>query len=207
MNTKTSILTALVALASGTAAMAQVYSQNVVGYVNVTVPTGFSLVANPLVAGTNTVASLIPAPPEGTVLYKFNEGTGQYIINSFDFGEWAIPAQTLLPGEGAFVKNGAAPFTVTFVGEVKQGALSNAIPAGFSVRASQVPQSGQLDTVLQFPVAEGDVVYTFNNATSQYRIHSYDFGEWSLIPVLGVGESFFVKKAAATSWNRTFSVN
>jgi len=206
MKTKTTLLTALVAFAGGASLMAQVYSVNMVGYVNLTIPNGFSMIANPLNATTNTIAQLLPAPPEGTIVYKFN-GTS-YAINSFNFGEWDVPNQTLNPGEGCFIKNtSGAPFTNTFVGEVMVGNLTNAIPSGFSIRASQVPQAGQLDTILGFPVAEGDVVYKFNPGTQNYSIHSYDFGEWSAVPTIAVGESFFVKKLAPANWTRTFTVN
>jgi hypothetical protein len=42
------------------------------------------------------------------------------------------------------------PATVTFVGEVPAGSLSNPIPKGFSIKASQVPQAGKASTDLSF---------------------------------------------------------
>jgi hypothetical protein len=185
----------------------QVFSVNAVGFVNVTVPPKFSMIANPLNAATNTIPALFAGVPDGTTIYKF-DGTS-YSVNTLDLGEWGNPAQTLVPGEGAFILNpGTTPFTVTFVGEVMQGSLSNPLPAGFSIKSSQVPQSAALDTVLQFPAADGDTVYQFSNAQNSYVIHTLDLGEWSGgVPVPAVGESFFVKKLAAGNWTRTFSVN
>jgi len=130
-----------------------------------------------------------------------------------DLGEWSAPTQTLLPGEGAFILNpGTAPFTVTFVGEVVQGprlATTISIPAGFSIKSSAWPSSGKLDTDLKFPAVDGDIVYQFSNAQNTYVIHALDLGEWSGggVPTPAVGESFFVKKVAATAWTRNFSVN
>jgi hypothetical protein len=163
------------------------------------------MIANPLNAPTNTVPALFAGVPDGTTIYKF-DGTS-YSVNALDLGEWGAPAQTLVPGEGAFILNPtAAPITVTFVGEVMQGSLSNPLPAGFSIKSSQVPQSAALDTVLGFPAADGDTVYQFSNGA--YVIHTLDLGEWSGgVPVPAVGESFFVKKVAAGNWTRTFSVN
>jgi hypothetical protein len=98
---------------------------------------------------------------------------------------------------------------VTFVGEVPTGSLSNPIPAGFSIRSSQVPQAGRLVADLGFPAAEGDTVYQFNNAANSYNSSTFDLGEWVPAgePNIKVGESFFVRKAAPATWTRTFNVN
>jgi hypothetical protein len=206
MRTKTLLLTAALSAAGLASSMAQaVYSVNAVGFVKVTVPAGFSMIANPLKAPTNTVGSLFADAPDGTTVYKY-DGTN-YSVNGKDFGEFANPTQPLEPGEGAFIQNGGTPFDVIFVGEVMQGSLSNAIPAGFSIKSSQVPQSAQLDTVLGFPAVDGDLVFRYNNATGAYQTHTYDFGAWDTAPVPNVGESFFVSKAAAANWTRTFNVN
>lgn len=204
MRTKLLLSAAVLGVAGIIAASAQVYSVNVVGYINVPVPPGFSMIANQLDSGNNTVGSLLPAPPEGTTIYKFVNGS--YIINAFEFGEWSIAGMTLNPGEGAFINNPTtAAFNALFVGEVKQGTLTTGIPAGFSIVASQVPQSAALDTVLGFPVVEGDVVYLFNNATGTYSISAFEFGEW-VAPVPKVGEAFFVNKVSAVNWVRDFTV-
>src|SRR5581483_447895 len=74
MRTKTILLSALLGLASGAAAMAQttnVYSVNAVGYINVTCPPGFTMIANQLMTTNTTLAGLIPTAPDGTGFYKF----------------------------------------------------------------------------------------------------------------------------------------
>lgn len=182
---------------------AQVYSVNAVGYVNVTFKKGFTLAANPLKAADNSVKALFASAPDGTVVYKFT-AAGTYDINTKDFGEFEKPADTLMPGEGAFVL-APSDFTVTFVGEVMQGQLKNSIPKGFSIRSSMVPQAGKLSADLGFPGADGDFVYLFRNGA--YAISGYDFGAWDNEPTPAVGEAFFVNKVAAVDWNRNFSVN
>ena len=58
MRTKTLLLTAIVGALGFTAAQAQVYSVNAVGYVNKSIPSGFSIVANPLNNGDNKVSDV-----------------------------------------------------------------------------------------------------------------------------------------------------
>jgi hypothetical protein len=208
MRTKTLLLTAALSAAGLATSLAQVYSVNAVGYINLLIPAGFSMIANQLDkgAGNNTVLNIFGTTvPEGTTIFKYTGTT--YEANTFEFGEWALAAQTLNPGEGAFIKNpGATAFTVTLVGEVPQGTLNNAVPAGFSIRSSIVPQAAALDPTLGFVPSEGDTVYQWVNATGQYKTASYEFGEW-VSPSVAVGESFFLKTAAAKTWTRTFSVN
>jgi hypothetical protein len=87
--------------------------------------------------------------------------------------------------------------------------LVNPIPAGFSLRASIVPQAGRLSADLGLAAGEGDNVYTFNRTTQGYESYGFSFGEWSPSdPNVGVAESFWYENVnAAQSWTRTFSVN
>lgn len=194
---------------AGLTAMAQVYSVNVVGYVNLTLQPGFTMIANPLDAGAgnNTVGKLLTTVPEGTILYKWTGTT--YAINSFSFGAWDVPDQSLAPGEGAFIRiPGTTAATVTFVGEVMQGTPITpavAIPQGFSMLGCQVPMEASLQ-VQEFPAVEGDIVYKWNPSAKTYSIHSFSLGEWDVAPVIAVGEGFWARKMAAVSWPRSFTV-
>jgi len=212
MRTKTLFLTAVLGIAGAVTASAQVYSVNAVGYVTVTMPKGFSMVANPLKAADSTIAKLIPTAPAGTTIYKFNPSTGAFVSATFDDLDNAwLPsgAMTLTPGEGAFV-NATAQFSNTFVGEVAQGDLKTAMPAGFSIVSSQVPQEGRVDTVLAFPAIAGATIYQYNNTTGTYVSASFDDLDNAWLPAVPspkVGESFWIKLGAASSWNRTFNIN
>ena len=217
MRTKTLLLIAVLGVASIVAAVAQttpVYSVNAVGYINVKIPKGYSMIANQLIAADSSVKALFPGVPGGTTILKFDNANNRFLPNGYDAGfeEWNDPLMTLKPGEGAFVQNSSAgEFTVTFVGEVPQGAASNMeiIHAGYSIVSSMVPQSGTLSQ-LNYTPAGGDEVYRFNNAKGQYDPYTYDagFGEWSPgEPTVNVGESFFLFKKAVGTWTRNFSVN
>jgi hypothetical protein len=212
MRTKTLFVTALLSVACIATAVAQtVYSVNAVGYVNVTLAPGFSLIANPLDGEDNTIPVLFAAVPKNTVIYKFNAETGAFIPNVKNVitGNWGDPAMTLVPGEGAFVKipDSSEPVTVTFVGEVMQGSLSLPLPAGFSIASSQVPQADNLDN-LGFPAVKQDIVYKWDGAGyAPYSVNVIT-GAWNPeVPMVEVAEAFFVKKAAAINWDREFSVN
>jgi hypothetical protein len=105
---------------------------------------------------------------------------------------------------------GTADVTVTFVGEITEGAKSNELPVGWSMKSSMIPQGGALVTALGFPVADGDGVFTYNTSKTPpgYDISNYldglgwDNGE----PVLAVGQAFFLNKATAATWTRDFTV-
>ena len=45
-----------------------IFSDNVVGYVTINVPPGYSMIANPLQAPPNTISSILPNAPEGTTI-------------------------------------------------------------------------------------------------------------------------------------------
>ena len=73
MRTKTLLLTAALTAAGVATSMAQVYSVNMVGYINQSIPQGFSMIANQLNASPdNKVTTLLPAPPASTSVFKFN---------------------------------------------------------------------------------------------------------------------------------------
>ena len=208
MRTKTLLLTAAVVAAGFTAVSAQsVYSVNAVGYVNLNIGNGFTMIANPLNTTNNTIGSLFPASfPDFSNLYKWNEVTQGFDIATYFFGSWDLPNITLNPGEGAFV-NTTTPFTLTFVGEVMQGELTNSVPSLFAIRGSKVPQSGTT-TALGLTVGDFDNLYKWNTANQGYDIYTYFFGAWSPSePTIAVGESFFLNSNAPYEWTRTFSVN
>jgi hypothetical protein len=172
MRTKT-LLIAAATLAAGLAiSMAQaVYSQNVVGYVNVPLPAsstagGFKIIANPLNGTNNTLATIIPNPPVGTKAYLYNNST---LLTVAVFGpdddnnnNWGGDAGAVVaPGKAFWIQNPGAATNLTFVGEVPQGSLTNIVPAGFSLRSSIVPQGGQLDGVppgLGYPAVVGSTI-------------------------------------------------
>jgi len=194
-------------------AYGQVYSDNVVGYINIIAPKGLSMVANPLdnKAG-NKLKDVIAKAPDGTLFHKFN-GNG-YDTTQY-FAGWDNDAITLAPGEGGFlfIPSDAADADrkITLVGEVQQKAASNnTVGNGLSVTSSKVPQAGKLGADLKFPtgaVMDGSIVYKFVNAKGDYDVFQL-FGGFDTDPQIEVAESFFILNASGASqaWNRDFIV-
>jgi hypothetical protein len=225
MRTKTILLSAILGAISGVSLMAQVYSLNAVGYINVTVPNGFSIIANQLNTTNNNVSPLLDSQlgdgnHDGCRVYKFNGSSYTGLqVDSFNSPPWDgdAPHTTMNPGEAVFFLNTTgAPFTITFVGTVLQGNLTNSIPAGFSLISSLVPQAGALDTSLGLTEVDGDRVYQFVNSAGAYQSYqgdSFNSPPWDapngapLAPTVAVGEGFFYQAGGAEAWVRNFSVN
>lgn len=183
----------------------QVLSENVLGYASVTLPPGFSMIANPLDGASNTVAELFQGWPDGTTLNKFDTRFFRLAENSVKLGKWTNPGEKLAPGEGAIFFNPTSDYRpLSFVGGVTQGQLSMPIPSGFSIRSSMVPQPGNLED-LGFPIAEGDVIHLFDRDRQKYVLHPYENGKWTEgAPILGIAESFWVAKTEPGNWKQSF---
>jgi hypothetical protein len=215
-----------------------VYSLNVVGYYNVTAPAQtLVMIANQLNTTNNAIQYVLApsnaASADGALVYKF--GGGNYTILDFDGvdtapgfpnGYWeqngnVDTTTTLAPGEGVFYRAITAS-TLTFVGEVLQGALVNTLPVNtLAQRSSMVPQQGKLTTDLGLPGEDGDLIYIFG--AGNYTIYDFDGvdtapgfpnGYWELNgnvnePTINVGQAFFFKKifgGASSTWLRNFTV-
>ena len=185
-----------------------VVSENILGYASITLPPGFSLIANPLHAQNNSVAELFKGWPDGTTLNKFDTHLFRLSENVVKEGKWARASEQLSPGEGAIFFNPTSDYrTHNFVGEVMLRNLSMPIPAGFSMRSSLVPQPGHLREDLRFPIAEGDAIHLFDRDRQQYVVYPFEGGKWqSGEPVISVAESFWVAKTSAGNWHHSLAI-
>jgi hypothetical protein len=191
-----------------------IVSVNVVGYVNLSLPPGLSLIANPLYYTNNTVAFWWPNAPDGAQVLKYLPEVG-YEVSTFDAlsGTWSNPEFEIGMGQGFFFRNTSAETIVqTFVGEVLQGTLVNPLPAGLSMEGSLVPQAGSINTVHNIPGTDGDEIRFWVNdgqGGGDYisSIFSEADGAWVPDLNLGVGQGFWIEKQQAQDWVRVFSVN
>jgi hypothetical protein len=166
MRTKTLLLAAALSAAGLASSMAQsnVYSINVVGYINVPVtkhPNALSLIANQLnAAGGNTMNNTMGTNnPQwaGCSCITFDPVGQVFITSTYNNlqGKWNPDVNPgLSPGRGTFFKNSASgngPTNITFVGEVPQGALSDRLVGGgvlfFEYRSIPTPLAGGITTV------------------------------------------------------------
>jgi hypothetical protein len=191
-----------------------IVSVNVVGYVNMSLPPGLSLIANPLYLPTNTVAALWPVAPDGAQVLKYVAETGGYDVSTYDAlgGAWSNPDVEIPIGEGFFFRNTASETIVqTFVGEVPQGTLVVHLPAGPSMKGALVPQAGSINTIHQIPGLDGDVLKLWVNDAQGgggyvSSIFSSADGGWVPDLELPVGYGFWIEKQQAQDWVRVFSV-
>ena len=192
-------------------AQSNVYSLNVVGYYNVTVAANtYTMIANQLNTTNNFLSTLIPNGPPFAQFFKFVNGA--WVTSGFDDVDlaWEPTNPSLNPGEAGLYKSPSA-VTLTFVGEVEQGALVNPLPVSQAIaRSSMVPQAGKVTTDLGFPGYPFDQVFKWTgNSWVASAFDDVDLIWEPTEPTFGVGEGFLVKKAAAstaTTWTRNFTV-
>jgi hypothetical protein len=205
--------------------MAQnVYSLNVVGYINLSLTNGLNLIANQLDAdGTltnNTIAGIFSTNmPNATRVLAFDPSSGNFqsSLYSASSQKWSGNATVqgfinsyLAPGKGVFVQIPAAataPVNLTLVGQVIQG--TNAVPvvAGLQTLSSIPPISGGLVTALGFPSVKLDKYLQWDPVSGNYITHTYNGSVWTLgEPTPAVGSAFFYNAKAAATWTQAFTV-
>jgi hypothetical protein len=134
-----------------------VYSLNAVGYINVTIEPGYNIIACPLLAAPdNTVNSVLnngAGQYNGSTVFFYSPATGY----SSDLANTAKTANTngwthngtnvLAPGLACwFLSPFPTNITVTFVGTVPSGPMTNALLAGYNLVSSVLPVSGDIVT-------------------------------------------------------------
>jgi hypothetical protein len=211
MRTKT-LLAALLAAGVAASAVAQsnVYSLNVVGYYNIPFTANQKLmIGNQLNTTNNTLAGIIPSPVPGSQFFKYNGGFTSYTFDDIDLAWVPDGNVSLAPGEGGFFVSPVAA-TLTFVGEVRQGSLTNSLPKNTKViRASIVPQAGRITTDLGLPAEPGDQAFLYANGFTSYTFDDIDLAWVPSEPSVVVGQGFFFTKnpaATQTNWIRNFTV-
>ena len=202
--------------------MAQnVYSLNVVGYYNITVPAGLSLHANQLNVGTNGIQQVIPTAADGSLVLTFVNN--DYNVDYMNAGTWVdngtfeTSTTTLPPGKGWFFNNAGASGTMTLVGEVPQGpALPVNLPSGLALVGTYTPQALELTPAASGfnATSDGTLHLRFDTGLQDYVISYWNAGGWvdngtfepvTVIP--GVGDGYFINNAgASTIWTRNFTV-
>lgn len=207
MRTK-SLLAAAAIVAAGLAssvAQSNVYSLNIVGYVNKSCPNGLSMVANPLNTSSNFLSNIVGAPPDFSQVLKWNPGIQDFDVATFFFGSWDIDL-AVNPGDGFFV-NASGAFTNTFVGEVITGETTRALAVGLNQVGSKIPKAGDADNLgLTAALVDFDQVLLFDNGINDYVPYTYFFGSWDLgAPPINVADGLFVNASAGGTWTNTFN--
>jgi len=207
---------------AGVASVGQVFSVNIVGYINLQLTPGLNLLVNQLAATTDDLNSFMPAVPDGTVVFRFDPVTQSYLdgVTFLDGVGW-YPAsgakgdsvKSIPLGEGFFVQiPGSTNFLVTFVGEVRLDS-TNRIPGNYSLKGSILPLSGPLVVNLGFRAADGDLVYQWDAVLQSFKsAAAYSIGNWQPEePTIAIGEGFMlfrdpVQATPDNWWIRHFAI-
>jgi hypothetical protein len=228
MKAKTLLIAAATLAVGAITSQAQVYSQNIVGYVNVTLTNGFNLVANQLdLDGTgtnNTVYTTVGTNlPTSSKIYAYDPTLPGYRYITLN-ANYTWTAGT----SGGFVKNNLQPggsvfvyvpgtgvtTNITFVGTVLQQTNATTYPAQYQMVAYPFPEAGYLTTNFNY-VANAptgtpttyDKVLTWNPTTQLFTTHTKLAGSWQGgSPNLGVAQGFFLVPNQTTTWTNGFNV-
>jgi hypothetical protein len=251
MRTKTVLLSALLGALGSVSAHAQnVYSLNAVGYINITCLPGFNMISCPLLTTdtngnpNNSLGAVLPnssgALTGCNVYFWFPSATPPaYVEDSarvigtskgqtLNANGWGNNGTNLLtPGVGCWFQNNfLSNITLTIVGTVPTGPITNTLVPGFNLVGSAVPMSGDLASNTISALTNyniGDNFYTYNStntpvyaeytavsATSKAGGHGYN-GNWAAAgdPIVpNVGEGFWYQNNSNTvHWVENYSVN
>ena len=202
MKAKTLLIAAAALAATVISSEAQVYSANIVGYVNVVYPAGaYTLVSNPLDDGTNTTTSLGASLANKSIIQVWN-GSGFTVANKAS-GVWS-PDLSIPVGAGFFV-NSKTAITNTFVGNVVPNTglyTTNSLPIGnYVLVGSTIPYAGDLNNTnfnLGPTLANKSIIQVWNGAG--YTVCNKASGVWTPNPTISVGQGVFVSSKTATNW-------
>jgi len=227
MRTKTLLLSAAAIAAGVVSSQAQsnVYSANIVGYVTtVFAPAGqYTLVANPLDSGSNTVVGLLDAVlPNKSQVLAWDSPSQGFITASKIAGNWNTNV-SLAVGSGFFVKTPSTqvtPITNTFVGTIivnpNGGTNSANLPAAYYLAGSAVPfsggnindyQTGSTNTInLGGVLPNKSQILVWDVPSQGYITASKIANNWNTNVAFGPGQGFFIKASGATNWVETLNV-
>ena len=201
MKTKT-LLIAAATLAAGiisTQAQSNVYSANIVGYVNLPMlgNQAFNMVAPPFSSGVSNGLNEIfnNGLPDGAVVWVYNSTTSQYDTYGYDstigadprnwydgaFTVVGVSLPSVPPGTGLFVQltQGAADITNTFVGSVafSQGTTNSlTIPQGsYQFVGSVLPVSGDITySAANLVPPDGTLLLQWDPTNTAFISYGYD---------------------------------
>jgi len=212
MKTKTLVLAAaaLTACALTASAQSNVYSLNIVGYVNVTIQPGYNMVANPLDDGKgNNSTNLVPANIQpGAQILTYDPVLLYTTFTKKSTGAWNGSA-AITPGKGYFIRNTntVVSYTNTFVGNVAAsvpGSLTNTIQPGYNLVGSMFPIGGGITNTgsntlnIGGALPNGSQLLTYDPVLLYTTFTKKSTGAWNGTANVNVGQGFFARTTNAT---------
>jgi hypothetical protein len=203
----------------------------VIGFVNLTIASGYNLIADQLYQvddgvlangngnPMNTLNALFGysnvwgMAQSGTEIYKWN-GTGFDSTTNVSAGSplWfgdGNGEMTLLPGTGVFMNNTNASFTNWFNGLIREEQIFQVQPGTnvFSTNylSATIPAAGAITEITGYVPYEGDNIQLWNTSSQMFDSYEYNSGTWSPSnPVVGVGKGFVLITTNTYTWTNSW---
>jgi hypothetical protein len=225
MRTKALLLSAALVAAGVATSMAQtsnVYSLNIVGYINVPFQKGYNLLASQLdVDGVDNISTVLSnGVPDGAQYFTltstgfdpnsptYDAGSGAWLDNSFNNA-----TNVVKPGQAFLLFSPNISGTITLVGQVSSSTNTFPVLAGYGFYGEMAPAATDLVTA-GFPSIDGAQFFTLNgNTYVQNGTYDVGSGAWldnsfnTVFPTPAVGQGFLIfNPHAATTWTQKFVV-
>ena len=156
---------------------------------------GYSLIANQLDHGSNTLSEVFPSVPDGTQLQKWDMDLQDWLPGDFFVGDqwldantWEPSTNTLSPGEAALMFMLEASFPLVFLGRPHIPILPVPLSRGvYQYLSRQDVGQGTWNNITGLPAEEGAMLKRINHDTNQFSL--YTGGQWTPTnPVVDIGE-------------------
>lgn len=173
------------------------------GYVNLSLRSGWSLLANPFEQPQEIPVANQVAAFQQVTFYFLRDGV--FVPSRYDeeTGSFNPPA---LAGahEAFFAFNAGAPVTLTLTGSVARGPFTITLTKGYHLLGSPVPMSGSIPAVLEMPLIPGAIVFTMGaGGYSGFMTDEFEAAWSPREPTIGVGEGFWLYVPETVSWTRS----
>jgi hypothetical protein len=157
---------------------------------------GLNLIANHLDHGSNMLADIMPVVPDGSVLSKFDNVSGTWMLASYSAAShtWTPTNLTLNPGEGAFLQS-PTNFTLYFTGTPHVPVLpvnfANFAGPGYLL-SRQTNDIGTWDTIVGGTPPPLARMFIYANGWVAYNYDEEDMDWDPADPVVGVGQAVWI---------------
>lgn len=174
---------------------------------------GLNLIANPLDHGSNRLNEIIANAPNGTRIYKYNNGSGTWTVAQFnareghegsaEASEWNLGGELrpfgwtgeeiLAPGEGAFLES-PTNFTLRFTGIPHVPVLPISVPANRCYLLScQANTPGTWETITGTAPGPGAQVFLWGEGGyAMFSFDDIDLAWQPADPVVDVGRAMWI---------------
>lgn len=160
--------------------------------INIPIASGWSLLGNPIGQTVTNLSDLLSGLPDGSQFVKWDGDSMAYLTNDFSANAWSQPGMTFPLEVAGFFNNPGSSLLWTLSGPLSMDSTPLSLTTGNNLVALRSPVSGFLTTFLDPPFVAGDTVQVLDPMIGDYRVHHFDGTKWDVIPVVNLGEGFFL---------------